>query len=130
MSASNIRPVHVLRGILRRLRINKADLPKTSSLLQMNNDTTSATRNYVLNRYRDSRSDDDNNKNNTDNKNQNHHNLSLAYEYMILLQNIDERKRLQQLDTGVEKKLSPKEMSRRAAAKAGLRLPELNPDLE
>jgi len=130
MSASNIRPDHVLRGILRRLRINKADLPKKSSLLQMNNDTTSATRNYVLNRYRDSRSDDDNNNNNTANKNQNHHNLSLAYEYMTLLQNIDERKRLQQLDSGVEKKLSPKEMSRRAAARAGLRLPELNPDLE
>mmetsp|Transcript_56659 Transcript_56659/g.64229 ORF Transcript_56659/g.64229 Transcript_56659/m.64229 type:complete len:131 (+) Transcript_56659:116-508(+) len=130
MSASNIRPDHVLRGILRRLRINKADLPKTSSLLQMNNDTLSATRNYVLNRYRDSRSDDDNNNNNTANKNQNHHNLSLAYEYMTLLQNIDERKRLQQLDSGVEKKLSPKEMSRRAAARAGLRLPELNPDLE
>mmetsp|Transcript_65796 Transcript_65796/g.73410 ORF Transcript_65796/g.73410 Transcript_65796/m.73410 type:complete len:131 (+) Transcript_65796:108-500(+) len=130
MSASNIRPDHVLRGILRRLRINKADLPKTSSLLQMNNDTLSATRNYVLNRYRDSRSDDDNNNNNTGNKSQNHHNLSLAYEYMTLLQNIDERKRLQQLDSGVEKKLSPKEMNRRAAARAGLRLPELNPDLE
>jgi len=129
MSASNIRPDHVLRGILRRLRINKADLPKISSSQAINDDTTSATRNYVLNRYRHSRGDDDNN-NNDNIKNKNHHDLSLGYEYMTLLQNLEERKRLQQLDSGVEKKLSPKEMSRRAAARAGLRLPELNPDLK
>jgi hypothetical protein len=37
---------------------------------------------------------------------------------------------LYELDAGAEKKLSPKEMSRRAAARAGLQLPILNPDLE
>jgi len=55
---------------------------------------------------------------------------SLAQDYLNLLADLAERKRIQLLDTGAENKLSPKEMSRRAAARAGLQLPDLNPDLK
>jgi hypothetical protein len=54
----------------------------------------------------------------------------LAYDYSVLLGDLKERARLYELDAGAEVKLSPKEMSRRAAARAGLQLPILNPDLE
>jgi hypothetical protein len=132
MSSSNIPPV--LRGILRRLRVNKTDHLSKPSLSQIiDNDTTSATRKYVLNWYR--RESVDHNNNNANNNNNNNkeeerlHKL-LANEYLSLRENIDERTRLQQLDAGAEKQFSPKEMSRRAAARAGLQMPDLDPDLK
>jgi len=132
MSSSNIPPV--LRGILRRLRVNKTDhLSKPSSSQITDNDTTSATRKYVLNWYRRELVDHNNNNanNNSSNskKEEKLHKL-LAYEFLSLRENIDERTRLQQLDAGAEKQFSPKEMSRRAAARAGLQMPDLNPDLK
>lgn len=135
MSSSNIPPV--LRGILRRLRVNKTDhISKPSSSQIIDNGTTSATRKYVLNWYRRELVDHNNNNNNSANNNNNIkkeeeklHKL-LANEYLSLRENIDERTRLQQLDAGAEKQFSPKEMSRRAAARAGLQMPDLNPDLK
>ena len=136
MSSSNIPPV--LRGILRRLRVNKTDhTSKPSSSQIIDNRTTSATRKYVLNWYRRELVDHNNNNNNNANNNNNNnkkeeeklHKL-LANEYLSLRENIDERTRLQQLDAGAEKQFSPKEMSRRAAARAGLQMPDLNPDLK
>ena len=136
MSSSNIPPV--LRGILRRLRVNKTDhISKSSSSQIIDNGTTSATRKYVLNWYRRELVDHNNNNNNNANNNNNNskkeeeklHKL-LANEYLSLRENIDERTRLQQLDAGAEKQFSPKEMSRRAAARAGLQMPDLNPDLK
>mmetsp|Transcript_15554 Transcript_15554/g.32193 ORF Transcript_15554/g.32193 Transcript_15554/m.32193 type:complete len:112 (+) Transcript_15554:224-559(+) len=111
MSASSKIPAkHVLRGILRRLKAYKVQGAETSS----------ATVNYVLEKYRETPTD-----------NQKQAELrKLAYDYMILRQDVDERIRLQRLDTGAENQLSPKEMSRRAAARAGLELPKLNPDLD
>jgi hypothetical protein len=50
--------------------------------------------------------------------------------YQKLLDDLKERKRLLDLDTGAEQVLTPKELSRRAAARAGLQLPELDPDLD
>jgi hypothetical protein len=129
MSSSNIPPV--LRGILRRLRVNKTDhLSKPSSSQIIDNDTTSATRKYVLNWYR--RESVDHNDNNANNNNKGEEKLHklLANEYLSLRENIDERTRLQQLDAGAEKQFSPKEMSRRAAARAGLQMPDLDPDLK
>ena len=110
MSASSKTPAkHVLRGILRRL---KANTPGNSEAQRQ-----SATISFVLEKYRETPSE-------------NQEQLrKLAYEYMILRQDIDERCRLQKLDTGAENQLSPREMSRRAAARAGLELPKLNPDL-
>ena len=54
----------------------------------------------------------------------------MAFEYYTLREDIAERSRLHEMDTGAEVQLSAKEMSRRAAARAGLQLPDLNPDLE
>ncbi|OEU17360.1 hypothetical protein FRACYDRAFT_237776 [Fragilariopsis cylindrus CCMP1102] len=130
MSSSNIPPV--LRGILRRLRVNKTDhISKPTSSQIIDNGTTSATRKYVLNWYRRELVDHNNNNNNNNNKKEEEklHKL-LANEYLSLRENIDERTRLQQLDAGAEKQFSPKEMSRRAAARAGLQMPDLNPDLK
>lgn len=124
MSASSKIPAkHVLRGILRRLQAHKANLPEA----QRPPPGSSATMNYVLDRYRSDREQQQQQKSANEARNQELH--KLAYEYMILRQDIDERSRLQQLDTGAENQLSPREMSRRAAARAGLELPKLDPDL-
>jgi len=48
----------------------------------------------------------------------------MAFDYSKLKQDLKERGRLHELDGGAEIKLSPKELSRRAAARAGLQLPE------
>ncbi len=117
MSASSkIKPKHVLRGILRRLKAHQAELPQQQKQQQ----GQTSTINYVFERYRAG----------TDEAQHKTQELSkMAYEYMVLRQDIDERRRLQKLDTGAENQLSPREMSRRAAARAGLELPKLNPDL-
>jgi hypothetical protein len=54
----------------------------------------------------------------------------LAKNYLQLKQDLTERQRLYVLDAGADMVLSPMELSRRAAARAGLQLPKLDPDLE
>lgn len=115
MSASSKIPAkHVLRGILRRLKAPQGELPAAQQLQGQ-----SSTINYVVERYRAEE----------DEPHRTQELSKMAYEYMILRQDIDERCRLQKLDTGAENQLSPREMSRRAAARAGLELPKLNPDI-
>jgi len=132
-SASNkIPPLHVLRGILRRLKVNKNELPTAQQQVE-NTAVRRSTSNYVLNRYRQDATDQHQHQQQrqpTENSNKSQELRKLAYEYMILRQAVDERSRLQRLDTGAENQLSPREMSRRAAARAGLALPELDPDLK
>jgi hypothetical protein len=53
-----------------------------------------------------------------------------ALNYYHLKSDLKERDRLYKLDTGAEVQLTGTEMSRRAAARAGLQLPKLNPDLD
>ena len=84
--------------------------------------SNSATQNYILEQYRASQS--------IASQEKVEELRYVAYHYYALKQDLAERERLQELDTGAEVKLTPKEMSRRAAARAGLQLPELNPDLE
>lgn len=48
----------------------------------------------------------------------------LAMEYYLLRQDIHQRGELYMIDTGADQQLSPHELSRRAAARAGLQLPE------
>lgn len=50
----------------------------------------------------------------------------IAHEYFVLKQDLAERGRLHDLDQGADEKLSPKELSRRAAARAGLQLPKMD----
>ena len=49
-----------------------------------------------------------------------------AFEFFQLRWSIAERAKLYALDTGAEQILTPKEISRRAAARAGLLLPKEN----
>lgn len=53
-----------------------------------------------------------------------HKRNQIAYDYWKLVSDLSERKILHNLDGGAENKLSPREMSRRSAARAGLSLPE------
>ncbi len=55
--------------------------------------------------------------------------MVVAESYAKLIEDLKERERLLRLDTGAENQLTPKEMSRRAAARSGLLLPELDPEL-
>jgi hypothetical protein len=54
----------------------------------------------------------------------------IAYDFYMLKRDLKERARLHELDQGADEKLSPKELSRRAAARAGLQLPELDSEEE
>jgi hypothetical protein len=54
----------------------------------------------------------------------------IAYDFYILKRDLKERARLHELDQGADEKLSPKELSRRAAARAGLQLPEFDSEEE
>lgn len=106
MTTSNS-PRHVVRSILQRLR-NKVELVQGG-------DTSAPVRQFVLEKSRTAASEQW---------------TEFGQHYNQLLEDLQERKRLFKLDTSAENKLSPKEMSRRAAARAGLQLPKLDPDLE
>mmetsp|Transcript_27538 Transcript_27538/g.40684 ORF Transcript_27538/g.40684 Transcript_27538/m.40684 type:complete len:108 (+) Transcript_27538:115-438(+) len=97
-------PRHAIRSILQRLRNN---IPLAGG------DTSAPVRKFVLDKSRRTTSG-----------------AEFAKNYDQLLHDLQERQRLLKIDTGAENKLSPKEMSRRAAARAGLALPDLYPDLE
>ena len=98
--------LHVVRSILRRL--------KTKVDLLGGKDSSAPTREFVRQFVRQQRDNDDD----VDRL------RSFGQEYDQLLGDLMERKRLLDLDTGAEVVLSPKEMSRRAAARAGLQLPQ------
>lgn len=109
MAGSKAPTLHILRGILRQLK-------------STSNPSHSTTRAFVLAQFRASQA--------LSAKEQIAERRKLAWDFLSLKQDLAERERLQKIDTGAENKLSPREMSRRAAARAGLQLPELNPDLE
>lgn len=109
-------PRHVLRSILHRLK-NRVDLVGGDS-------SSSTTRRFVLERSRRAAAAD------IDSQLPSSSLHALAQSYATLLADLKERERLYRLDTGAENQLTPKEMSRRAAARSGLLLPELNQDLE
>jgi hypothetical protein len=96
-------PRHVLRSILQRLR-NNVEL--------VGGDSSAPTRQFAISKSRDASLQE------------------FSTHYAALLEDLKERQRLYRIDTGAENKLSPQEMSRRAAARAGLQLPELNPELD
>ena len=112
-TASQTPPIHVLRSILRHIKKSSSSTTTTTS--------TNPLYNQVMNQYK---------------KFQHLSPTStkciqlrqMVYNYYILKNDLKERNRLHLLDGGVESKLSPKEMSRRAAARAGLLLPEEHTD--
>ena len=78
-------------------------------------DSSEPTRRFVLEQYRLNQSVPENKAL-----------LKFAADYSALLTDLQERKKLQEIDAGAEVQLSAKEMSRRAAARAGLQLPRTN----
>lgn len=112
-------PLHVLRGILRHLKVElPSELAKKSVALS---DTTTTTA-FVLQQYRASQ--------NVSNPEEIAELRQLASDLLALRENLKERQYLYEIDAGAEVKLSPKEMSRRAAARSGLAMPDLNPNLD
>ena len=53
----------------------------------------------------------------------------IAYDYLVLKDDLTERARLHELDGGADTKLTPAELTRRAAARAGLQVPKLDPGI-
>lgn len=106
--------LHILRGLLRQLRPTGGGTVGSPG-------ASAVARKYVVAQYRVTQS--------TPGLEKAEELQALAFEYFTLRRDIAERSKLHQLDTGAEEQLSPKELSRRAAARAGLQLPKLNPDL-
>lgn len=116
MNAAKTNPIHLLRGLLRHAKsARKEDI--SSAILK-----ASPTQEFILQQFRGS-------KDLTDSQDILRR-RKLAFDFLTLKKDLAERGRLQKLDTGAENQLSPKEMSRRAAARAGLQLPKLDPELE
>uniref|UniRef100_A0A7S2UB15 Protein FMC1 homolog n=1 Tax=Attheya septentrionalis TaxID=420275 RepID=A0A7S2UB15_9STRA len=122
MTASTTPQLHVLRGILRKMRpkpvSSSADLPNMDDKPAFVS-SSKPFQKHVLEMYRHSASS-------TASPATTHSLRKLAYDYHMLRTNLVERARLHEMDGGAEVKLGPKEMSRRAAARAGLMLPEEN----
>lgn len=111
LSASSTPPLHVLRGILRHVKSSPSHQALASEV---------TLRDYVLAEYR---------KNMSVPPQRGAMLRRIAYDYLVLKDDLTERARLHQLDGGADTKLSPAELTRRAAARAGLQVPKLDPDL-
>ena len=117
MSASTP-PLHVLRGILRSVKVKSSPSnftsPSQAAAANVNNNIQPTLQQQIISQYRESQSLPPNEA-----KIQ----RKIAYEYYILIQDLTERARLHEIDQGADEKLSPDELSRRAAARVGLQLP-------
>jgi hypothetical protein len=116
---SSRQPRHILRSILR--LVKTPPLPKelllkhSANQAQYNNNV----RSLLLREYRSQQAMTENSK---ETKTKDTTRLMMRYQEM--LSNLNERQKLYDLDQGAEEQFSPKELSRRAAARAGLQLPE------
>ena len=116
MSAASTPPLHVLRGILRSVKSSPSNFtsPSQAAAANVNNNIQPTLQQQIISQYRESQSLPPNEA-----KIQ----RKIAYEYYILKQDLTERARLHEIDQGADEKLSPDELSRRAAARVGLQLP-------
>ena len=128
MSAATTPPLHVLRGILRHMKKTvalqttngAAATTATASSPQSTNNSSSnelSLRQHVISQYKQSI---------TATPQQAEHLRKIAYDYLNLKNDLAERGRLHELDAGADTQLSGMELSRRAAARAGLQLPKLD----
>ena len=138
MSAATTPPLHVLRGILRLMKsthsksITPAPLPSSTAAPPVavatntaaaaavdqstsESSSSSSLHAHILSQYRRSQ---------FLLPPQARQQRQIAYEYYILKQDLVERARLHKLDMGSDEKLTPRELTRRSAARAGLQLPE------
>ena len=121
MTAATTPPIHVLRGILRLVKKksspNAAAVATSTSSQLTNSGNELSLHQHVISQYRQSISAT---------PQQAQHLRKIAYDYLNLKKDLTERGRLHELDSGADVKLSPKELSRRAAARAGLQLPVMD----
>jgi hypothetical protein len=115
-------PLHVLRGILRLSKSPPLSKELASKGPPADNNATNAMQRFVLDRYR---------QHQTETCPKTRVLLQdMSLNYLHMKQDLLERGRLYNLDTGAENQLSGTEMSRRAAARSGLQMPQLDPELE
>lgn len=130
MTASSTPPIHVLRAILRhakasptqRVLLSKANKLATSVTGASDGGSTAGNvslglREHVLEQYRMNMSVPPKKQEAL---------RKLAYDYLVLKNDLTERAVLHELDGGAEVKLSPAEMTRRSAARAGFQLPTMD----
>ena len=118
MTAGKTPPLHVLRKIIRHLRsAPKQDFPKSASseTSQELNTNENPLIKHVISQYKAAQNFP---------PTQAAIYRKMAYDFNVLKSDLRERGELHKLDGGAEVKLTPKEMSRLAARRAGLELPE------
>jgi hypothetical protein len=118
MTASSTPPLHILRGILRIIRRSHVNWITSSNNTNSKAGAISAPQihNHILELYRNSRSSP---------PEKIHILRKLAFDFYTLQKDLAERARLYELDSGAENVFTPQELSRRAAARSGLKLPKL-----
>jgi hypothetical protein len=120
----NMKPLHVLRGLFRILKtpvlpdglLKKSTFVNRSNKLRSNESTA-----YLIRQYRKAAA-----MLPSDSEKERLH--KMAMEFYQLRRDIAARGELYALDAGADQVLTPHETSRRAAARAGLQLPELYKD--
>jgi hypothetical protein len=149
-----MKPLHLLRGLYRQLKTPAMHVSVSKELLQNKNVTktsiaetavtvtttshnksrSNASTRYLIQQYRMAASVSSptdsttttipmsHSTSTTTTQQQQRHRL--AMELYLLRQDIHQRGELYMMDTGADQQLSPHELSRRAAARAGLQLPE------
>mmetsp|Transcript_38952 Transcript_38952/g.83123 ORF Transcript_38952/g.83123 Transcript_38952/m.83123 type:complete len:130 (-) Transcript_38952:286-675(-) len=127
MTAASTPPLHVLRGILRLTKsapskptpvsAAAAATAQSPASFPPTNDEPTTLRQHVMAQYRLSRSLP---------PREAKIKRQMAHDFYLLKRDLMERARLHDLDQGADEKLSPRELSRRAAARAGLQLPKLD----
>ena len=116
MTAAKTPPIHVLRRLLRHIRIApKLKMPKANAAAPVNAFNQHPLYQQVMSQYR---------ANQFAPPVQADALRKMAFDMITLKDDLRERRNLHKLDGGAEVKLSPKELSRLAAHRAGLELPE------
>ena len=141
---TTMKQLHLLRGLYRQLKTpvmhvskeitknRNAEIATTSN----NKSRSNASTKFLIQQYRmaslssttPNTATTEVNHNTTMSRKQHHQQQQLqqrfASELYLLRQDIHQRGELYLIDTGADQQLSPHELSRRAAARAGLQLPE------
>jgi len=116
MTYSTTPPLHVLRGILRKINRSHDQSSLSASSSSSVDNATKSLKDHIIEQYRNGRSASPE-KTKVLRK--------VAYDYYTVQKDLAERARLYDLDSGAEKLLTPKELSQRAATRSGLQLPKL-----
>lgn len=122
---SSVPPTHVLRGIMRHFKKSCPSCTAPGSTTKVTQgceypDKQVTIRRYLISLYRETSAQTMASKLPLK---ASVHKRRMAHEYCMLLTNLSNRAKLFELDGGAETKLTPKEYTRRAAARAGLIVP-------